>query len=169
MSQLNKAVRPLLSFGAIAAREKAIADMLPYLRHVDDQTIRTKDGMLMSFVKFDGFCFQTADQAEINLKLEGRNTFVRALNDSRFAVYSHIIRREIQPSIDGKFVNPFCDLLNQRYSASIRDQRMFVNDLYLTVIRKGFQGKVGMADTVMKGFRKAAGVSAAELDKEARK
>ncbi|QRM32747.1 VirB4 family type IV secretion/conjugal transfer ATPase [Microvirga sp. VF16] len=169
MSQVNKAVRPLLSFGAVAAREKTIAEMLPYLRHVDEQTIRTKDGMLMSFVKFDGFCFQTADQADINLKLEGRNTFVRALNDSRFAVYSHIIRREIQPTIDGRFSNPFCDLLNERYAASIRDQRMFVNDLYLTVIRKGFQGKVGMADKVMKGFRKAAGVSAAELDKEARK
>ncbi|EIM26521.1 VirB4 family type IV secretion/conjugal transfer ATPase [Microvirga lotononidis] len=169
MSQVNKAVRPLLSFGAVASREKKIADMLPYLRHVDDQTIRTKDGMLMSFVKFDGFCFQTADQADINLKLEGRNTFVRALNDSRFAVYSHIIRREIRPTLDGKFANPFCDLLNERYSASIRDQRMFVNDLYLTVIRKGFTGKVGMADRVMKGFRKAAGVSASELDKEARK
>jgi type IV secretion system protein VirB4 len=169
MSQVNKAVRPLLSFGAVAAREKTVADMLPYLRHVDDQTIRTKDGMLMSFVKFDGFCFQTADQAEINHKLEGRNTFIRALNDSRFAVYSHIIRREIQPSLDGEFSNPFCDLLNERYAASIRDQRMFVNDLYLTVIRKGFQGKIGMADKVMKGFRKAAGVSAAELDKEARK
>ncbi|MPR08656.1 VirB4 family type IV secretion/conjugal transfer ATPase [Microvirga tunisiensis] len=169
MSQVNKAVRPLLSFGAVASREKTIADMLPYLRHVDEQTIRTKDGMLMSFVKFDGFCFQTADQADINHKLEGRNTFIRALNDSRFAVYSHIIRRQIQPTIGGDFSNPFCHRLDERYAASIRDQRMFVNDLYLTVIRKGFQGKVGMADKVMKGFRKAAGVSAAELDKEARK
>jgi type IV secretion system protein VirB4 len=169
MSQVNKAVRPLLSFGAVASREKKIADMLPYLRHVDDQTIRTKDGMLMSFVKLDGFCFQTADQAAINQKLEGRNTFVRALNDSRFAVYSHIVRREIQPSIPGQFDNDFCDLLNKRYSEAIRDQRMFVNDLYVTVIRKGFDGKVGMADKFLKGVRKVAGVSAAELDKEARK
>jgi type IV secretion system protein VirB4 len=169
MSQVNKAVRPLLTFGAVAAREKKIAEILPYLRHVDEQTIRTKDGMLMSFVKVDGFCFQTADQTDINHKLEGRNTFIRALNDSRFAVYSHIIRREIRPTLEGKFSNPFCDLMNERYSANIRDQRMFVNDLYLTVIRKGFTGQVGMADKVMKGFRKAAGVSASALDKEARK
>jgi type IV secretion system protein VirB4 len=169
MSQVNKAVRPLLSFGAVASREKKIADMLPYLRHVDEQTIRAKDGMLMSFVRFDGYCFQTADQAAINQKLEGRNTFIRALNDSRFAVYSHIIRREIKPTIDGRFANPFCNVLDQRYSEGLRHQRMFVNDLYLTVIRKGFDGKVGMADKVMKGFRKAAGVSPAELDREARK
>src|SRR6478752_2106304 len=149
MSQVNKAVRPLLSFGAVASREKKIADMLPYLRHVDDQTIRTKDGMLMSFVKFDGFCFQTADQAEINQKLAGRNTFVRALNDSRFAVYSHIIRREVQPTIAGTFDNPFAYFLDQKYQDGIRGQRMFINDLYLTIIRKGFQGKIGAADSAL--------------------
>ena len=40
-------------------------------------------------IKLDGFCFQTADQSEINQRLSTRNTLVRAMNDSRFAVYDY--------------------------------------------------------------------------------
>ena len=45
---------------------------------------------------------------------------------------------------------------------------MYANDLYLTVIRRGFQGKVGFAQSFVSRFRKAAGVSADVLDQEAR-
>ena len=37
-------------------------------------------------------------------------------------------------------------------------KRMFVNDLYVTIIRRGFQGKVGMAEKATSFFRKRLGV-----------
>ena len=166
---VQAAVASLLGFGHIAAREKSVATHVPYLRHVDEQTLRTKDGLFVTSVKLDGFCFQTADQSEINQRLSTRNTLIRAMNDSRFAVYSHIIRREVQPEIGGAFENPFAGAIDRKYREGLRDKRMFVNDLYLTVIRRGFQGKIGFAENMARGLRKAAGVPVEDMDKEALK
>ncbi|MBA8904150.1 VirB4 family type IV secretion/conjugal transfer ATPase [Phyllobacterium sp. P30BS-XVII] len=166
---IQRAVRGSLDFGSIAAREKKISSHVPYLRHVDENTLRTKDGMILSIIKIDGFCHQTADQSEIDMKANVRNTLMRSLSDSRYAVYSHIIRRRILPQTTGSFSNPFCRDLNDRYMQGLTEKRMYVNDLYLTIIRRGFQGKVGIADGFVSRFRKAAGVSAQALDGEARK
>lgn len=165
---IQRAVRSSLEFGAIAAREKKVSSHVPYVRHVDENTLRTKDGMILSVIKIDGFCHQTADQIEIDMKANVRNTLMRSLSDSRYAVYSHIIRRRIHPQTTGSFTNPFCRELNDRYMYGLSEKRMYVNDLYLTIIRRGFQGKVGFADAFVSRFRKAAGVSADVLDREAR-
>src|SRR4051812_37728795 len=114
---MQKAVRNDLRFGAEIAREKPIAAHVPYLRHVDEETLRTKDGMLLTIIKIDGFCHQTADQVIIDAEATARNTLVRALADSRFAVYSHIVRRRIPPDIGGTFDIPFCRDLDARYMA----------------------------------------------------
>ena len=161
------ALASMLGFGQVASREKSVSSHVPYLRHVDEQTLRTKDGLFVTSVKLDGFCFQTADQSEINQRLSTRNTLIRAMNDSRFAVYSHIIRREVQPEIGGSFDNPFAAMIDRQYREGLRDKGMFVNHLYLTVIRRGFLGKIGFADNMARGFRKAAGVPVEDMDKEA--
>ena len=49
------------------------------------------------------------------------------------------------------------------------EKRMFVNDLYVTIIRRGFVGKVGAAEKATTFFRKRLGVDAAEIEKEARR
>src|SRR5260370_22620426 len=123
---VQAAVATPLGFGQIAALEKSVASHVPYLRHVNDQTVRTKDGLFLTTIKLDGFCFQTADQSEINQRLSTRNTLVRAMNDSRFAVYSHIIRREVQPEIGGTFENPFAAMIDRRYREGLCIKRMFV-------------------------------------------
>ena len=124
---LSRAARPPMKFSRVSAREKSISAHVPYVRHADEQTLRTKEGFLISIIKLDGFCFQTADQSEINLRLGARNTLVRALNDSRFALYSHIIRRQVPAVIPGSFDIGFCDELNRRYMESLSGKRMFVN------------------------------------------
>lgn len=165
---MQHAVRKDLKFGSEIAREKPVSHHVPYLRHVDEATIKTRDGMLLSIVRLDGFCHQTADQAVIDAEAANRNTLLRALSDSRFAVYSHIIRRRILPSIEGSFSIDFCKALNERYMEALSQNRMYSNELYLTVIRRGFQGKVGLADSALSRFRKASGVSDRSLDLEAR-
>ena len=166
---VSRTLRTSLNNGAAIGREAMIADHVPYVRHVDDQTLRTKENFLLSVIKLDGFCFQTADQSEINLRLTARNTLVRALNDSRFALYSHIIRREAPAEIAGDFENPFCDELNRRYIASLSDKRMYVNELYLTVIRREFQGKVGAVEGLMKQVQSMLGRQPEDQDREARR
>jgi type IV secretion system protein VirB4 len=165
---MQSAVRDGLRFAGEIAREKPVSKHVPYLRHVDEETLRTKEGMLVSIIRFDGFCHQTADQAFIDNEAANRNTLLRALSDSRFAVYSHIIRRRIPPDIDGTFSIDFCKSLDERYMQALSNMRMYSNELYLSVIRRGFQGKVGLADSALSRFRKVSGVSDRALDLEAR-
>lgn len=165
---MQSAVRQDLRFGSQIGREKPISAHIPYVRHVDEETLRTKDGMLVAIIKIDGFCHQTADQEYIDMEAANRNTLLRALADSRFAAYSHIIRRQVPPRIGGRIEVDFCCRLDERYMQSLGATRMYVNDLYLTIIRRGFQGKVGLADSLFSKFRQATGVSEKALEMEAR-
>ena len=167
MARLAKHILNSMTFGRTDAREASVAQHVPYLRHVEEDMLKTKDGHFMMVVKIGGFCFQTADQVEIDMRLSSRNTIIRSMNDSRFAVWSHIVRREVTPEIGGYFDNFFCAELNRRYMETQVHKRMFVNDLYVTIIRRGFQGKVGMADKATTFFRKGLGVDPAELQLEA--
>ena len=169
MARLAKHILNSMTFGRTDAREASVAQHVPYMRHVEEDMLKTKEGHFMMVVKVGGFCFQTADQVEIDMRLSSRNTIVRSMNDSRFAVWSHIVRREVTPEIGGDFDNFFCAELNRRYMETQVHKRMFVNDLYVTIIRRGFQGKVGMADKATNFFRKGMGVDAAELQAEAKR
>jgi type IV secretion system protein VirB4 len=158
-----------MTLGHADAREAAVAKHVPFLRHVAEDMLKTKEGHFLMVVKIGGFCFQTADQAEIDMRLSSRNTIIRAMNDSRFAIYSHIIRREVRPKIDGHFDNWFCEELDRRYMANQQRKRMFVNDLYVTILRRGFVGKVGMAEKATNLFRKSLGVDVSEIEAEAKR
>ncbi len=54
-------------YGALDYREATIAKHVPYLRHVAEDMLKTKDGHHLMVIKIGGYCFQTADQAEIDV------------------------------------------------------------------------------------------------------
>ena len=146
-----RALQDQMTFGAVSRRELPVSSHLPYLRHVDDGIVKTKSGLLMNFIKLEGFSFQTADWSDTNVRMLGRNDLVRTLGNSRFALYSHIIRREIEPAIPSTFDNTFCRELDERYHAALSKRRMFVNDIYLTIIRRPLQGHAGTFETLLQG------------------
>lgn len=167
MVKLARHILSSLAFGSVTAKEATVSKHVPYIRHVDEDVVKTKDGHFLMVVNVGGFCFQTADQADIDMRLSARNVLMRAMNDSRFAVYCHTIRREVTPDIGGRFDNWFCDELDRRHMAGQAKKRMFVNDLYVTIIRRGFVGKIGFAEQVANVFRKSLGVDPKEIEREA--
>jgi type IV secretion system protein VirB4 len=144
-----RALQDQMSFGAVSRRERPVSSHLPYLRHVDDFIVKSKSGLLMNFIKLEGYSFQTADWSDINARMLGRNDLVRTIGNSRFALYSHIIRREIEPTIPSSFDNAFCQELDERYHSALSKRRMFVNDIYLTIIRRPLQGHAGTFEALM--------------------
>ena len=144
-----------LKFGRERERDLGIGIHVPYLRHVDEETVVTKSGLLLQVIRLSGLPYQTMDQAEINARLANRNMTVRSLGSSRFALYATIIRRKIAPAIEGDFDNPFADELNARYMDGLKRRTMFVNELYLTVIRRPMTGRAGKVDRMFDVFRMA--------------
>jgi len=88
-------------------REQAAGGRLPYARHVDDATIETRDGRLLQVLHLAGYPFETADTDELNYRKQVRETMLRGVASSRFALYHHVIRREVSPRLEGDFDDGF--------------------------------------------------------------
>ncbi|MEI8703435.1 VirB4 family type IV secretion/conjugal transfer ATPase [Mesorhizobium sp. ISC15] len=152
-----KVVREELGFGKVANKERPMATHIPYLRHVSNTVVGLENGALLCVIKLDGLFFQTEDQAELNMRSVVQNTMIRALGSSRFSVWSTVIRREVETEIEGTFDDPFCDLLNRRYMEQLRRKRMFTNEIYLTIVRSGMRGPLGLSDAAKRLLDRTAG------------
>ncbi|UVC19315.1 VirB4 family type IV secretion/conjugal transfer ATPase [Mesorhizobium onobrychidis] len=152
-----KVVREELGFGKVANKERPMATHIPYLRHVSNTVVGLENGALLCVIKLDGLFFQTEDQAELNMRSVVQNTMIRALGSSRFSVWSTVIRREVDTEIEGTFDDPFCDLLNRRYMEQLRRKRMFTNEIYLTIVRSGMRGPLGLSDAAKRLLDRTAG------------
>jgi type IV secretion system protein VirB4 len=141
---------PLTSKANAAALEQHSGKHLRYARHVDDHTIETRDGMLMQFLHVRGLLFETADTDEINYRKQLREAMLRAIGSSRYAIYHHVVRRQADASLDAEFPDPFSKGLDLSWRTNLAAKRLYINDLYLTIVRRPLGGKLGL----LAGMRK---------------
>src|SRR3546814_16367422 len=73
---------------------------------------------------------------------------LQAIGSSRFALYHHIVRRRVEVGLDAKFDDPFSAKLDAAWQGRLDRRQLFVNDLYLTLIRRPLQGRVGLLDSL---------------------
>jgi type IV secretion system protein VirB4 len=136
-------------------REKPAGFHLPYARHVDDHTIETRDGMLMQFVHLRGLLFETADTDELNYRKRLRDAMLQSIGSSRFALYHHIIRRRVDVELSSDHPDPFSKQLDEAWRARLATRKLYVNELFLTLIRRPLQGRVGGFDRLRARFGRA--------------
>ena len=145
-----------MKFGRIAQRELSVSGFIPYSHHVDDTTIKTKSGLLLKVIKIEGIPFETADQTDLNARKNIRATMLRGLSNSRFAVYHHIIRRQAHDFLEEPFENDWCKELDEAYREKFSSKKMFINEQYLTIVRRPAQGHIGLiAEITQSLFSKA--------------
>lgn len=147
----------------VIAREAPAGAMLPYVRHVDATTLETRDGLLMQTIRLGGLMFETADTVELNYRAALRASMLRALESSRFALYHHVIRRKAETVLDADFPDTFSRSLDQRWREKLAGRQMYVNDLFLTVIRRPESGNLGTLSRVLGAFSKSPQERAATL------
>jgi type IV secretion system protein VirB4 len=148
---------PALSQGRRSVeREQPAGAHLPYARHVDDHTLETRDGLLLQVIRLRGLLFETADTAELNYRKALRDAMLRAVGTSRFALYHHIERRRLDVVGDDRFPDPFSQALGERWSDRLNTKALFANDLYLTLVRRPLQGRLGVADRLRIWLGRAA-------------
>lgn len=143
---------PLTSCPKAAAREMSAGTHLPFARHVDDHTIETRQGLLVQVIKLGGLLFETADSEEINHRKQLREAMLQAIGSSRYAVYHHIIRREAELSLNPQYSDGFSRELDAKWRALLHSRKLYVNDIFLTLVRRPLQGKVGLIDQLRRGL-----------------
>ena len=136
-----------------ARRETAAGDRLPWSHQIDERTVATRDGMLMQVIQIDGLPFETVDTDDLNYRHAIRETMLRAIADPHFAIYHHIIRHPVSAVLDGCAPDPFCREVDAAWAARLASRRMFVNSLFLTVMRRPLAGRNGALDRAAALFR----------------
>ncbi len=108
----------------------------------------------MQVIHLRGLLFETADTDELNYRKRLRDAMLQAIGSSNFAIYHHIVRRRVDVSLDGEFADPFSARLDAAWQARLAGRRLYVNDLYLTLVRRPLQGRIGVLDKIRASFSK---------------
>ncbi|MGF6609224.1 type IV secretion system protein VirB4 [Paraburkholderia sp. WSM4175] len=128
---------------AVANREVALADTIPYSTHVTDQVISTREGDYLRIWKLAGIAFEATDPVDILVRHDGFNQLVRGLPGGHVALWSHRLRRCVSDHFATPYGNRFCQELATRYYAGFAGYRMMANELYLTLVYRPNRTKLG--------------------------
>jgi type IV secretion system protein VirB4 len=80
---------------------------------------------------------------------------LRGIANSNFAIYHHIVRRCVTPELVGEFPDGFSRSLNEAWRSRLATRRLYVNDLFLTLVRRPLQGRVGLLTETLRAVRGA--------------
>jgi type IV secretion system protein VirB4 len=151
---------PLKGWGA---KEVLAGDRLPYAGLVDDNVVRLRDGSVMLSLMVPGLAFETADSDELNAHVATREVLLRSSLDARFVLYHHVIRRRVEIEMAAQFDDPLAAHIDARWRARTGSGALFVNDQFITLVRRPARGKAGWADKLSR-FMKNKGSENAEVD-----
>ncbi|MGA2951134.1 MAG: VirB4 family type IV secretion system protein [Caulobacteraceae bacterium] len=132
----------------LAPREAPIGAKLPYVGHLDPLTVALRNGFLIQVLKLEGFAAETADDDELNYRKAVRETLLRGAASSRLAIYHHVIRRQVAPPPLAAPQDPFCARLDAAWKARLAARRLYVNELYLTLVSRPLQGTAGLIESL---------------------
>ena len=135
-----------------ARREKAAGDHLPYLAQIDDHTIETRDGLAFQVIRLEGLPFETVDAAHLEARKVARDAMLQAVASARFALVHHVVRREVAPELEGEFGDDFSTALDQAWRSRLATRRLYVNDLYMTLVIRPLAGRARAADRLLRLF-----------------
>ena len=152
----------------ICNKEYSTSNFIPYYRLWDDDTVLMKQNWLLKVVKVEGYSFETADDEDVDIRKNIRNQLLRGISSGSFALYFHIIRRR-QNACSNNFANSrlqnyFADNLNRKWVKKSSGSQSFVNDLYITIIRKHDNKGVAVLEHLFKKLNRAASQSAFQED-----
>ena len=135
---------------AWSAKEARAGDRLPYARMVDDHTVLLRDGSVMTSIQVPGLLFETEDSEALNAHAATREVVLRSTLDARFVLYHHIIRRRVAVELDAEFPDPLSRHIDARWKERLGSGQLFINDQFITLIRRPARGKAGLVERVSK-------------------
>ena len=139
---------------AWGAKEARAGDRLPYARLIDQSTIMLRDGSVMTALQVPGLLFETEDSEALNAHAATREIMLRSTLDARFVLYHHVIRRRVEVDLDAQFPDPLSRHIDARWRERLGSGSLFINDQFVTLIRRPARGKAGMVERFQKKARR---------------
>jgi type IV secretion system protein VirB4 len=143
-----------LGAAAWSSKEAHAGDRLPYARLIDENTILMRDGSLMTALQVPGLLFETEDSMALNAHAATREVMLRSNLDARFVLYHHVIRRRVSVDLAGQFDDPLAAHIDRRRQDKLAGGALFVNDQFVTLVRRPARGKAGLAERAARLWRR---------------
>ena len=147
---------------AWGAKEARAGDRLPYARLLDEATVLLRDGSVMTAMQVPGLLFETEDSEALNAHQATREVMLRSTLDARFVLYHHVVRRRVEVELEAAFPDPLSRHIDARWRERLGSGALFVNDQFVTLIRRPARGKAGLVERVQKKARRGTGVVEAD-------
>lgn len=144
-----------------ATKEARAGDRLPYLALIDENVVLLRDGSVMIGIVVPGLAFETEDSEALNAHTATREILLRSALDARLVLYHHVIRRQVHVELDGAFDDPLAAYIDARWREKLAGGSLYVNDQFITLVRRPARGKAGWADRLAR-LAKRKGSAVAE-------
>ena len=141
-----------LGAAAWSAKEAKVGDRLPYERLIDENTVLLRDGSVMAALQVPGLLFETEDSDALNAHAATREVMLRSTLDARFVLYHHVIRRRVEVELDAEYPDPLSGHIDARWKERLAGGSLFINDQFVTLIRRPARGKAGLPEKVSRFF-----------------
>ena len=133
---------------------KAKADVLgslhvPYVRHLDPETVVLAGGELLTIVEVDGLSFEAVDMDDINAHDRLLNALWLNIADDQTMIWSILLRRRVTDYPETQFDNAFVAKLDQRYRERLSRTELYSNRLFVAVLRAPTPNKPGLFGNVV--------------------
>lgn len=145
---------------AYAKQEMSESAFIPYEYQWDRETIVTKRKEFLQVIKLDGFAFETADDEDVDMKKMVRNSLFKSMADGSYAVWFHTIRRRQSAYPAGKQPPGFAAYVDRLWREKHHSKDSYVNELYITVVRKADTKGVAKVGHYLKKASEAANKAA---------
>ncbi|MFZ8864700.1 MAG: VirB4 family type IV secretion/conjugal transfer ATPase [Rickettsiales bacterium] len=134
--------------------EYSATNFLPYICHYNSNTLLMTEGRLMRVIKVKGFSFETADDEDLENKKSLRNALFKGMGSGSFSMMFHTIRRRQRAYPDGNMPNLFSQYADEEWRYRHGDKHSFINEHYVTIIRKKDKSTTALLGNVLKAIEK---------------
>ena len=152
-----------LGAAAWSAKESPAGERLPYAQLVDSDVVLLRDGSLMGALQVPGLLFETEDTDALNAHAATREVMLRSNLDARFVLYHHVIRRRVSVELEASFDDPLSAHIDRRWRDHLSSGSLFVNDQFVTLVRRPARGKAGWGEKLSRMIKGKAS-EAEEVD-----
>jgi type IV secretion system protein VirB4 len=127
-------------------------DFIPFVCHYDENTILTKNGELLQVIRITGFNHESVSSELINLRETIRESITQHIKSNNFALWLHTIRRKQNITPEGHFPDFFSAQLNEIWEEENNWKHQYVNELYLTILIKGYNTSIVNFNSLLRSF-----------------
>jgi type IV secretion system protein VirB4 len=156
-----------------ARNELNISHFIPYKCHWDSNTILTKNNELLQVIRIGGFSFETADDEDLDIRKNIRNSLLKNMASGNLTIYFHTIRRRkpvvaykkeysIDPTI--KVPNDFVTYLSNEWRKKYAGSESFFNELYISILYKPDTAGAAIVEYFIKKVRQKSNKAIWEND-----